>query len=464
MATWPTPRRPDPGELAAFIDGLGEVEALVVACSGGLDSSVLLHLVHEALPACAGAPRLRALHVNHGLQAEAAAWAEHCRALCAGLGVPLEVAEVDARPDPGESPEAAAREARYRVLAARLGPRDVLLTAHHRDDQAETLLLRLLRGSGVEGLAAMPAVRPLGRARHARPLLDLPRSELEAWARDRGLRWVEDPSNASLDPDRNYLRHEILPRLARRWPGAGRALARSAAHCAGAAAAVAALAARDLEAVAVEGGAALSIPGLAALPPARRAALLRHWLGRHGLPLPGRARLQEALDQALGSRADAQPRVAWAGAELRRHRDRLYAMAPLPPLEPGWSRPWDPAEAVALPQPRQRLRARPAVGAGLALARLQGRSLGLRLRRGGERIRPAGARCSRPLKDLLREAGLPPWIRARLPLVEVDGHLAAVADRWVCEGFAAGPGEPGLVLERVPEERPAGEAGTAPGD
>ncbi|HTL14699.1 MAG TPA: tRNA lysidine(34) synthetase TilS, partial [Thermomonas sp.] len=254
---------------------------VLLGYSGGLDSGVLLHLL--AADPRIRASGLRALHVHHGLHPDADAWAAHCRAACEGLRVPLEVVRVRVDRDAGLGPEGAAREARHGAFAAALGEGEVLALAHHRDDQAETLLLRALRGAGVDGLAAMRRERAFARGLLWRPLLDAPRAALLAYARAHGLRWIEDPGNAGTDPDRNFLRHAVFPLLRDRWPHAADALARSAALCAEAADLLAAGDAAALEAVR-RGADTLDVPGLLALPAPRRARVLRRWVAELGLP------------------------------------------------------------------------------------------------------------------------------------------------------------------------------------
>lgn len=412
-----------------------------VAYSGGLDSHVLLHLL-AGLCRAGGWPPLAAIHVNHGLTPRADAWAGHCRRVCAALGVELVVAAVRVERRGGQGLEAAARAARYRAFTDALGGGELLLQAHHRDDQAETLLLRLLRGSGVAGLAGIPAQRPLGRGELLRPLLDCTRAELLDYARQQQLVWIEDDSNVDEGFDRNFLRHRVLPLLAGRWPGYRDTLARLCAQAAESAELLEALA--GVDAAAAQCGDTLDAAACLALSPARQRNLLRHWLAQRGLPAPGRAQLEQLRAQ-LPAVADAELCVTWPGAEVRRHQGRLYAMAPLPAPPEDVDIAWSPPHAL-LPQALGELRAESASGRGLRA----GGSYRVRSRRGGERCRPQGRAHSQTLKKLLQEAGVPPWWRDRLPLIYCGEQLAAVADLWVCEGFGAGVDEPGWVLHWRP--------------
>jgi tRNA(Ile)-lysidine synthase len=391
------------------------------AFSGGLDSTVLLHRLRQA-----GLP-VKALHVNHHLQSLGARWAEHCRGLCAQLGVPVYVMDVKVDPDDPAGPEAAARAARYAAFASLMKPGDCLATAHHQDDQAETVLLRLLRGSGVAGLAAMRPVAPFAGGTLWRPLLRESRAGLKRYAEAHGLPWVEDPHN--LDPRyaRSFLRAEVFPRLAQRWPAAVEQLARTAEHCAGAVEVLDRLAGADLAKAVVPAKAGLRFSGLSVrrllrLDKPRRHNLLRHWAAAAGFEGPSYEALQRLDTEVLRARPDRAPQLGWGDTELRRFRDTVYLMPRLPPPpSPGRALQWDARADLVLPP-----------GCG-TLHVLRPPRAGLPLRvvfpGGGERIRPAGSRYTRTLRNLFQEAAVPPWVRERLPLLELDGKLAAVADR-----------------------------------
>ncbi|MBF8222381.1 tRNA lysidine(34) synthetase TilS [Halomonas sp. 328] len=405
-----------------------------VAFSGGLDSSLLLSL---AAKACRRHPRpLYALHVHHGLQEAADGFEAHCRRLCSRLGVPLFVERVRVDGESGLGLEGAAREARYGAFAGRVAPGETLWLAQHRDDQAETLLLAALRGSGVRGLAAMPASRDWRGRYLQRPLLGVSRAELRRVAEGLGLAWVEDPSNAETRQDRNYLRHAVLPCLEARWPGAAARLSRTAARAGEADALLGELAAEQLAALGND-PARLPVAGLVALSWPRQRLLLRHACERLGLSPPPAARLETLLAQ-LASRPDAEVRVAWPGAEARCWRGALYLLAPQRPLASDWSLEW--SGAVPLPGPRGAL--------AVALQRAEGETpaLVVRPRLGGERLRLAG-RGRRDLKRLLQEWGLPPWRRQWLLVAWAAGEPVAVLEageaRWlaVAEGWRGrGPG------------------------
>ena len=396
---------------------------LLVGYSGGLDSTALLHLL--ATTPALRARGVRALHVHHGLQAAADDWAAHCIRVCDTFDLPCEVIRVDVPRDAGQGLEAAARAARRDAFAARLAPGDLLTLAHHRDDQAETVLLRALRASGPDGLAAMQALRRFAAGWLWRPLLAMPRAQLHAYALAHGLQWVEDPSNAVDAADRNFLRNRVLPLLRTRWPEADAALAGVAALQADA---VALLSQDDSAALAearTHDPAVLDTTRLRALPAARRARVLRQWIETLGLPpLPARAVAWCETDLANG-RADRAPVFDWSGHRLQRWRTQLHAgpiRAPLPDVRLAWSG----AAPLHLPD-RGCLWLEGAAGDV---------TWTVRARQGGERIRLPGRAHSHSLKHVLQARAVPPWRRAHLPLLcDADDTVLAAGDLVLDGGF-----------------------------
>ena len=437
-------------------------DRLLVGFSGGVDSVVLL----DSLARLRRPLRfqLSALHVNHQLSPNAGRWSTLCRTFCRERGIPFKSVKV--RVERGDSMEAAARTARYAVYARE--PADYIVLAQHQDDQAETVLLQLLRGAGVKGLAAMPKIRMAEGGRrmagekstkpaksnssslipHAsslkilRPLLDMTREEIVEYAKRRRLKWVEDESNANTYFHRNFLRHEVLPVIARRFPGYRGTLARSARHLAEAA--------RVLDEVAEADGAGLmerdtlAVEALRRLPAARAKNLLRYFLARSGASMPGAERLDEALRQALDAKDDARVLIGVGDYDLRRFGNRLHAVPRLETPGPGYERPWRGEKKLRLPELGGVLAMNRGRGAGLSVARLRGRPLTVRVRRGGERLQPDARRPRRSLKNLLQEAGMPPWQRERLPLLFCGGDLVWVAGIGVDCGYSSARDEPAL--------------------
>jgi tRNA(Ile)-lysidine synthase len=406
-----------------------------IAYSGGLDSRVLLHLCAE-LKSRPDAPEFIAVHVHHGLQAAAETWAEQCRDTCLEQGLPFRLLRVDARPRPGQSPEEAARTARYRALRSLLAEGDILLTAQHRDDQAETLLLQLLRGAGLDGLAAIPEAAPFGPGLLLRPLLDFSRRNLQAYAETHGLAWIEDPSNRDLSFDRNFIRHRVMPLLAERWPAAADTLSRSAKHCAEAKATLAALA-RDLfRAARNPDRDTLSVARLGGYSATDRKRVLREWLKAAGFRMPPARVLEQVLKEALTAAADRNPLVRWSEGEIRRYRDELYLLRPARPFEASAVIPWNGKSPLSLPDENGELIAETVQGSGIDPEAWRTGTITVRYRRGGETLRPVGREGSQELKKLFQEAGLPPWMRERIPLIYLSGRLAAVSGFWIAAEFA----------------------------
>ena len=418
-----------------------------VAFSGGLDSHALLHALcrlRAVLDAEVGA-----VHVNHGLQQDADRWESQCRQVCAGLQVPYVSLTVDGKARRGESPEAAARSARYTALADWLPAQHCLLTAQHQDDQAETLLLQLLRGSGVSGLAAMPVLTTLGAGRHLRPLLGISREMLQQYADANRLAWIEDPSNADTAFDRNYLRQQVLPVLRQRWPAVAASLSRSAAHCADAAHLLADLAEQDLHALTGREN-TLSLTGLVALPYVRQGNVVRHWIKQLSGRSPPAAVLARMLHDVIGSRRDSEPCVRWGNFEIRRYREELFLLRQTGSGDPAATLDWILAGPLALPGAGGVLTATAETGCGIRMAAVPDGRVRVAWRQGGECCMPAGRGQHHSLKKLFQERGIPPWERSRIPLIYIQDRLAAVAGLWICEPFQAGPAESGFRINWLP--------------
>jgi tRNA(Ile)-lysidine synthase len=406
-----------------------------LAYSGGMDSHVLLHAMaalREQLPNVA----VHAVHVNHGLQAPATQWADHCALVSQALNVPFQLLHINARAASGESPEAAARHARYEAFCALIKDGDCLLTAHHQDDQAETLLLQLLRGAGLQGLASMPRCAHFGEGWHARPLLEFSRSMLRDYAQRQHLHWIDDHSNRNTDFDRNYLRHNIVPTLRERWPAMAQTLSRSARHAAEAADLLAVLAHNDLQFAGGPQTDTLSIACLETLEPARQRNMLRHWIKQLDLPLPGTTHIEQIVKDVIGAARDSVCCVRWPGAEVRRYRDLLYAMSSATYHDSSLCVEWDLRQPLSLSDGLQ-LSATPIQGAGLDTVLCLDQKITVRFRQGGERCRPVGRKHTHALKKLFQERGIPPWQRKRIPLIYVNDQLAAVTGLWVCQPFQA---------------------------
>jgi tRNA(Ile)-lysidine synthase len=412
-------------QLRSYLPAVSSPSAIWwIGFSGGLDSTVLLHaLMQLHLPV-----QLRALHINHQISPNADAWQTQCADFCAQLSIPFHAEKVCVE-NTGKGIEDAARALRYSVFEKNIASNDYLLTAHHANDQAETLLLRLMRGTGPRGLAAIAQVRQLGAGFLVRPLLHFTRAELEAYAVAHQLRWVDDESNLDDDYDRNFLRNQVMPLLHSRWPEFKRKWQQTAELCAQQEAVMEEIAREDLvraKPVVERVGQSIELNALLGLSPARKQNILRYWLRVINHSTPEQLHWQQIEQQIFGGRDDAQTRVSWGNVALQRYRQRLYALPlQLPELELKFERRMsdtNPRLKVDLPE------------------------LHIRYRAGSERCKPEGRAHSQTLKKLLQEYELEPWLRDKVPLVFSGDKLVAVGDLWICAEFVAAENEAGYSL------------------
>ncbi|HEA25863.1 MAG TPA: tRNA lysidine(34) synthetase TilS [Ectothiorhodospiraceae bacterium] len=443
-----------PEQLIPILQRLPRAHRYWLAFSGGLDSTVLLHALSQLKD---DIPLLSVIHVDHGLSSDSASWSAQCRCQCDALDVEFHEVKVEIERN-GCGIEAAAREARYAAFGEMVGEGEMLLTAHHQDDQAETLLLQLLRGGAVRGLAAMPEYRHFAAGGLARPLLGFSREVLQAYAEAQGLAWIDDPSNFDTTLERNFLRHDLLPLLEQRRGGVKSLLARSAGHIAESAGLLDELAAQDLQTVSLADGQRLSISALQVLSVARQRNLLRYWLRRTGFSVPDSRNLQRILDEVLPAAEDAAPLVRWSDTEIRRYRDDLYVMSTLPPA-PHTCDPqlWSGEEIMVLAGGLGELRLTRRQGDGLRGELLQSSELSIGWRCGGEALTLTGRDGHHSLKKLYQEAAVPPWERSRRPLLFIDGQLAQVAGLWSDSRFTCGKNEQGICFEWSPAIEMRGE-------
>ena len=415
---------------------------VAVAFSGGLDSRLLLQLLHEA--DWARARGLRALHVDHGLHTDSADWASHCQREAVALGIDIAVLRVDVPAGSGGL-EARARSARHAALQSAMRPGEVLAMAHHQDDQAETFLLRALRGAGERGLGGMRELRRFGVGWLWRPLLNTSRRALEDAARARGLRWVADPSNADPRHDRNFLRLAVLPLLRQRWPQAAESLALSASLSAEADGRLASMDALDLARAQQLDPRVLDLQRLCDWSATRRSRVLRAWLQSLHCAAPPPGALAQIERELLHARADSDAEVRWRGHRLRVWREGLHLLPELAALPADLDLAWDGTGLLALPDGHTL-----ALCDGLGDAQQNARPpepLNVRARQGGERIQLSAKRPSQCAKTQLQALGVPPWQRPHLPFLwSEDGRLLAVGDLLIGEEFRAALSARGLCL------------------
>lgn len=418
---------------------------LVVAYSSGLDSHVLLHALVQASKNHAGKD-IVAFHVNHGLSERAAEWQQHCESVCKALGIECFSAQVEVV---GRNLENAARRARYQAFKEFLKSTDLLLLAHHREDQVETMLFRLFRGSGAR--SGMPVRRKLGAASLLRPLLRVPKSDLVRYANINSLEWREDESNQNQAFDRNFLRGKILPLIGSRWPGYGESVEKSLQRAEAHASLAADLAHIDLTAVRV--GLSLDAERFLALPHLRRENLLRHWLADFGIGQPSEGQLGEIVRQLASAESDRYQVFSVGHAELRRWRNHVSLGIDINVTVPNQPLLYRLGEAIQIAGGN--LTSARVAGAGICARRLADHRLQLRFRQGGERCHPAGRVGSHPLKKVFQELAVPPWLRSRYPLVYAQDELIAVAGLFVSEGWQALEEEEGWQLDWEPTQQRA---------
>ncbi len=403
--------------------------SLLVAYSGGLDSHVLLVAMHRW---CQQHRRgLRAVYIDHGLQDDSVHWAAHCARVCESLNVPFTSVAVDVELGNGASPEKAARDARYAALEWQLQSGEMMLTAHHADDQAETLLLQLLRGAGVQGAAAMPSIKPFADGWHVRPMLSINRVALEAVANALQLKWVEDTSNTNQKFDRNYLRHSVMPVLQHRWPAVVSSLGRAAGHASQATALLQEIAMQDVELKSD----VLDVAALQVLSTQRQANALRAWISCQGFALPSTAKLRHMMHDLIMASSDTNGRISFDQAEVCRHRQSLYigargSFAQAAPFDHAWAHR---AYPLPIPETNQTLTANDLPLTWIA----DDVPLQIKSRQGGEKIRLAGQPYQQSVKSLLQQQGLPPWQRSKLPFVWHRDQLLGI----IGIGFIASPAD-----------------------
>ena len=441
--------------LFEHLDKFNEANHLYVGYSGGLDSHVLVHVMVELV----GKKKITVVHVNHQLSADSDIWQEHCEDICLELGVDIICKTVSIK-NRGTGIEDAAREARYGIFEKLLKKNDLLILAHHADDQIETMLFRLFRGSGIKGMSGMPISRLLGNGELFRPLLPFFRRDLESYALANQINWIEDDSNLDVAFDRNFIRHKLIPTINERWPNSSFQLNRSANIFAESDFLINVLAQKDfaiVTEVCERVGWSISIDKLNGFETIRQKNILRYWFNLHNLTLPSYAVLDNALDQMIGSKADAEPIVSWGDLQLRRFNKKLYLL-PFNFDDPNYSFKkkkglellekysikWDGSSQLILPDSSS-LCVKRKIKGGLKMDFKK--NLEIRFRSGGERCKPKGRSGSNTLKKLFQEYLLEPWLRNNIPLIYIDNHLAAVGDLWVCDEFCAEPDELGIQLE-----------------
>jgi len=409
-----------------------------LAYSGGVDSQVLLHLLQLTKLS------INAIYIDHGLQAQSVQWAEHCRQQCQLYNIPFQVIKVDGAAAKGESPEAAARVARYAALKIGVKQNVCLLTAQHQDDQAETVLLQLLRGAGAAGLSGMPAITKFSNGWHARPLLNVSQKEILDYAQMHNLNWVEDPTNQHVNFDRNYLRHSVIPKLSERWPALNKTLFTFAQQQAENSNLLDVLAEQDLSQTLIDSH-CLDIKKLNKLDDARLRNSLRYWFKKMSSPMPSRAVLQQIVRQIKNITHESSVQVSWAKCEVRCFREQLFWLKQSS-HDASQVFDWNVKNDLLLPSIGKKLffQKKHSIENNIEFilnASILKQKIVVCFRQGGEKIKPAGRNGSHDLKSLFQEAAVPPWQRDKIPLLFLGNKLIAVVGYWIADDYAIEGGD-----------------------
>ncbi len=403
---------------------------IYVGYSGGVDSHVLLHLC-ASIKTLSG--KITAVYVHHGLQAEAESWSEHCQKIAENLNVHFMALRIDATASSGESPEEAARNARYTALKPLINADDVLLIGQHRDDQLETVLLQLFRGAGLRGLSGIPESSFFGQGIMLRPLLNVSKLDINEYALAHQLQWVEDPSNQQNDYDRNFLRNIVIPLLKERWESCDKTVARSAKHCAEAQVVVSAVADELFYPVFSKSNKTLCISQLQAHKSPRQQLIIRHWFQSLGLRMPAQAFVDRIQSEVIAAREDSDPILLGQGCFIRRYRDKLYCLRQSeqePPRDMSW-----PADHNFIKYAAHRKLSYATSSEGILYEHWQKAKVTVKFRSGGEKICLPHRKEHHSLKKLFQEAGIPPWERQLTPLIYLNNKLAAVGELWISAEF-----------------------------
>jgi|MDTG01.1.fsa_nt_gb tRNA(Ile)-lysidine synthase len=430
--------------LLVHLDKFNNANHLYVGYSGGLDSHVLLYALTEFVDI----KKITAIHINHKLSRNSDMWQKHCEDTCFALGINIICKTIYIK-NKGAGVENAARDARYSIFEKLLNKGDLLVLAHHADDQVETMLYRLLRGSGTKGACGMPISRPLGLGMLFRPMLPFFQIDIKSYAQIQGISWIEDESNKDITFDRNYIRHKVVPIINDRWPNFSVQLNRSGKIFAESDHLMSMLAAQDFEnikEIQEKVGWSIPINKLSNFEKIRQKNILRYWIAKHNLVLPSYAVLENGLNQLMNSRADAQPIVSWCKIQLRRFKKKLYLL-PIDfndinywavkkkggALAAKKNLKWNGKSKINLPD-GSTLSIISKTNVGIKID--ENKLIEIRFRDGGERCKPKGRESSNTLKKLFQEYELEPWLRNNIPLIYIDNSLAAVGDLWVCDDFS----------------------------
>ncbi|MCN4143803.1 MAG: tRNA lysidine(34) synthetase TilS [Thiohalomonas sp.] len=456
---------------AFHLQQLAATEKYLIAYSGGVDSHVLLHLCAQLKNSPSGFEQsFSAVYIDHGLNPNAKKWGFHCQHICFELDIPLSIIEVDASPENGQSPEASARSARYQAFSQLLDDNDCLLTAQHLDDQAETLLLQLLRGSGTKGLSAMPRIKLFAKGFLCRPILDYRKKDILDYAKQHQLDWIEDESNAEERFDRNYLRHTVLPLLEKRWPATQENFAKSAEVLAESQLLLDEMAYSDIRSLFFINANGVTEHDKLLLEPmfkllklsqislqqqkipdhchhhelARLNNVLRYWINLNNLPMPSKKILEQIVSGVIQAKEDAMPLVSWRRdtfyCEVRRYRNKLYLLDASPITKQTQKQQLTKGQVLDLIDNKGSIEFLSANKVQrdhfFNREKLLSKKLTIGFREGGERFRRTVNGQSHALKHWFQEQAIPPWERDRMPLIFWGDELIQAGNTVLSDPFS----------------------------
>ena len=421
-----------------------KTDNIYIAYSGGMDSHALLHLASSIAEIKS---KITAVYVHHGLQIEADQWARHCETIALALGVNFQCLTVNAQKTAGQSPEEAARDARYGVLKPLLGEYDVLLVGQHREDQLETVLIQLFRGAGVQGLSGMPLISNFGAGKKCRPFLDIAKLTITNYAQEHNLSWIEDPSNQCNDFDRNFLRNQIIPQLKQRWTGLDITVSRTARHCAISHHQIEDLAQQLLSNVLNDADLTLNITRLLELNRDKQHLVIRQWFTLKQLRMPTEKNVRAIINEVVLAKKNANPEIKIQKNSIRRYRKKLYCLK-----EECENYKEEGIWADNLMQWKlnnQQSLALVEASKGIPKELWDNSDVTVNFRQGNEKIKLPGRQGRHSLKKLFQEKAIPPWERNQIPLIYINGYLAAISDLWISADFYSTNKEACYVLTKV---------------
>ncbi|MGK0296893.1 MAG: tRNA(Ile)-lysidine synthase [Gammaproteobacteria bacterium] len=431
-----------PDDLISVLPISSSTKKIWVGYSGGVDSHVLLHLISKIQNDLSVS--ISAIHINHGLSKQSDLWVKHCQKICQELEIEFNQITLNAAAPKGESQEAWSRKLRYQAISELIGEDDILLTAHHKDDMAETLLLQLFRGAGPSGLASMPLTRRIGKGSHCRPLLAYNRTDILQWAKFHELFWIEDDSNADYKFDRNYLRHNVLPVIKKRWTGVAQTLTRSAKIQADTSILLGELASIDLVHCLNKENGTLSVSALAQLSDIRGANVFRYWIKLQDYPTPTAAQFARVLDDVIHTESKDEPCVSWNGIQVRRYRDIIFMTDKLP--EQGFLQAeinWQLDNECILSMGS--LSAHRCRGIGIKADKCLDNQVTVKFRCGSDVIKKSGHH--HKLKKLFQESGIPSCYRNYIPLIYIKNKLVAIIGLHTDDDYVASKGEEAILIQ-----------------